>query len=211
MKTRTLFLLATLLAIAQGTAAEGIAYVDRSWDDAAKRVVEKIDTCKNYKTFGGYDEWFGLNDNEWYVVRGHVRQTALNVLGDAHIILCDNAVLEVKHIKLESNKKLHIYGQQRGNGRLEARNTEANGGYTDAAGIGGGANASMGTLYIHGGNVIAHGNRYAAGIGGGKNGHGGLLVVYGGYVEGHAGADAAGIGGGETGNGEWVKIYGGTV
>jgi hypothetical protein len=39
----------------------------------------------------------------------------------------------VKHIKLESGKKLHIYGQQRGNGRLVARNTEANGGYTGAS------------------------------------------------------------------------------
>ena len=211
MKTRNLFLLVTLLAIAQGTWAQGIPYVDRSWDEATQRVVEKIDTCKDYRTFGGYDEWFGLYDNQWYVVRGHVRQTALNVLGDAHIILCDNAVLDVKHIKLESGKKLHIYGQQRGNGRLVARNTEANSGYTDAAGIGGGNGASMGTLCINGGNVIAHGNKYAAGIGGGKNGHGGWLVVYGGYVEGHAGADAAGIGGGETGNGQSVRIYGGTV
>ena len=211
MKTRNLFLLVTLLAIAQGTWAQGIPYVDRSWDEATQRVVEKIDTCKDYRTFGGYDEWFGLYDNQWYVVRGHVRQTALNVLGDAHIILCDNAVLEVKHIKLEPGNTLHIYGQQRGNGRLVARNTEANGGYTDAAGIGGGNGASMGTLCINGGNVIAHGNKYAAGIGGGKNGHGGWLVVYGGYVEGHAGADAAGIGGGETGNGQSVRIYGGTV
>ncbi len=77
MKTRNLFLLATLLAIAQGAVAQGIAYVDRSWDEATQRVVEKIDTCKDYSTFGGYDEWFGLYD-KWYVVRGHVRHAALS-------------------------------------------------------------------------------------------------------------------------------------
>ena len=177
MKTRNLFLLVTLLAIAQGTWAQGIPYVDRSWDEATQRVVEKIDTCKDYRTFGGYDEWFGLYDNQWYVVRGHVRMNAFTVYGDVHLILCDNAVLEMKHIKLEPGNTLHIHGQQRGNGRLVVRNTSANGGYAETAGIGGGANESMGNLHIHGGNVIAHGNKYAAGIGGGKNGHGGLLVV----------------------------------
>ena len=37
MKTRNLFLLATLLAIAQGAVAQGIAYVEGNVDDAAVR------------------------------------------------------------------------------------------------------------------------------------------------------------------------------
>ena len=36
MRKRFLLLIASLLTIAQGTVAQGIAYVDRSWDDAAK-------------------------------------------------------------------------------------------------------------------------------------------------------------------------------
>ena len=62
MNKRFWFLMVTLLAMVQGTWAQGIPYVDRSWDEATQRVVEKIDTCKDYRTFGGYDEWFGLYD-----------------------------------------------------------------------------------------------------------------------------------------------------
>jgi hypothetical protein len=70
MRKRFLLLIASLLTIAQGAVAQGIAYVDRSWDDAAKRVVEKIDTCKNYKTFGGIVYWVGtqfLNGGKSYL------------------------------------------------------------------------------------------------------------------------------------------------
>ena len=40
MRKRFLLLIASLLTIAQGTVAQGIAYVDRSWDDAAKHDIQ---------------------------------------------------------------------------------------------------------------------------------------------------------------------------
>ena len=47
-------------------------------------------------------------------------------------------------------------------------------------------------LYVHGGQIEAHGGKYAAGIGGGQDEHGIDVTVYDGSVWASGGTDAAG-------------------
>ena len=202
-----------------GIQQTGYAYVERGWDAANKKVTETIKTCTSYTPISGNDTsdegWLPLN-NGWYVVTGNSTYKALSVLGtDVHLIIPDGVTLYVNHVKLESGKKLSIYSQSTNAGTLDAINDEI----SNAAGIGGGNEASCGTLIIHGGNVQAKGNGNAAGIGGGyKRGFAleavnGGLTVYGGIITATADEEGAGIGSGsecETFAG-YVTIYGGSV
>ena len=88
----------------------------------------------------------------------------------------------------------------------------------NAAGIGGGESRANGIIEIWNGKVKAYGGNEAAGMGGGKNGSQlNPITIHGGdvYASG-AGSDTggnagAGIGGGDHGNGGEVTINGGTV
>lgn len=105
-------------------------------------------------------------------------------------------------------------------GAIKADNA---GGYSRAAGIGGGfwnpdvgadkADAGKGgTVTITGGVVTAFGGWNAAGIGGGQQSDGGSLTVAGGVVSATGGKSfGAAIGGGEGGDGGAVLITGGVI
>ena len=223
MKQMKLWMLAALLTLC-GVAtaqAQGVSYVERSWDETNKQVVSTTRTCSSYTAINGNDTsdggWVGLYSG-WYVVTGNSEYKAINVLGDdVHLIIPDGMTLNVTHIKLESGYKLSIYGQGGGTGKLVANNAD---GISDAAGIGGGDEACGGVLVVQGGIVEATGNKYGAGIGGGdKRGFAqtpsqGGLFVYGGSVKAQGGQYAAGIGSGDEnvdGTAGYVIIYGGTV
>ncbi len=106
-----------------------------------KRVAETEKTCYSYTLLSGnHSDWQGLYDG-WYVVKdANVTFQTLNVLGNAHLILCDGAQISLTGgMKLEGSRTLTIYGQKggldgEGSGTLDATNTD----YDDAAGIGGG-------------------------------------------------------------------------
>ena len=173
--------------------------------------------------------WFqlgGFTDaDEYYVVRGNVSHTTLNVLGKkVHLILCDGATLTLSGgILMYGDHRLYIHSQSYGGsmGKLVVQS-----GYnSDAAGIGsdydGNSTSYKRTpadLEIHGGDIYAKGGDDAAGIGGGYHQHGGLVTIYGGKIGAHgsdgsglAGNGGAGIGGGNKGNGGKVVIYDGQV
>jgi len=86
-----------------------------------------------------------------------------------------------------------------------------------AAGIGGGNEASGGTITITGGDVTAVGGQFATGIGGGYIGFGGTISISGGTVAATGGDYGAGIGGGYAlragghADGGDITISGGTV
>ena len=129
---------------------------------------------------------------------------------DVHIILGDNCKVNLKHIKLEEGKSLHIHTLKGKSGKMKVENDE----YEGAAGIGGGKDATSGSLYIHGGDITATGNESGAGIGGGSNGSCGDVVIYDGIVVAESGVGGAGIGGGEDRGinlTNSVTIYGGNV
>ena len=200
MMTKKLFLLTIallclplwgLMAWAQNPE---ITYVDRLWDEDQKKVVEPLKTTSDYIQLPASGDWYQLDGGKLYYVQGDCSFNALTVNGiDAQLILADGCVLNLKHIKLEKDNSLHIYGMSGDTGKLVANNDE----YSGAAGIGGGKKKQMGALFIHGGYIIAHGAKYAAGIGGGDNGIAGWYHQYGGTVEATGGDYGAGVGSGD--------------
>ena len=184
-----------------------IQYLECSWDGA--NVKEETKTLETYNELTSKDDTYDLQ-GDWYVVkRNDVKIDKINVVGTGnHLVLCDDSKLNVKQLNVGEGAELSIHCGPKKNGVLVADNR----GYiSDAAGIGGLDNQTMGTLIIHGGKIKASGNSYAAGIGGGDAGHGGTIIIYGGDIEAFGGEDAAGIGGGEDGRGSNITIYGGTI
>lgn len=213
---RIIFLMLTLLlAVGIAKAADPVKYIERSWDDVNKKVVATEKTCDNYTLLtGNPSHWEGLGDG-WYVVKdANVSYQTLNILGNAHLILCDGARISLTGgVKLEGSHTLTVYGQTgdddgEGSGELSAHNTD----YDNTAGIGSAENTTCGNLVVHGGHVYCEGNENAAGIGGGKGAHSGNVTIYGGHVLASGGDNAAGIGGGAgKGIGGTVSIYGGQI
>ena len=214
MKRINFLMLTLLLVVGNVMAADPVKYIQRSWDNLNKKVVEAEMTCNDYIVLSGNhsDDWIGLGDG-WYVVKdANVTYQTLNILGNAHLILCDGATISLTGgVKLEGSRTLTVYGQTgdydgQGSGELSSHNTD----YSNTAGIGSAENTTCGNLVVHGGHVYGEGSDNAAGIGGGKGAHSGNITIYGGHVLAYGGEDAAGIGGGEgKGIGGTVSIYGG--
>ena len=89
-----------------------------------------------------------------------------------------------------------------------------------AAGIGGDAGESNGTVVINGGTINAYGGdnagqfadeRGGAGIGGGNTGGGGSITINGGIIKADGGESSAGIGGGNNGATGTIVINNGTI
>jgi len=211
-----------------------VYYIERSWDGT--KVESSVKTVSNligydavptsesdYKEVNTEHDWFalgGYNDeiDEYYVVRGNISHTTLNVLGkNVHLILCDGIQLILSGgILMYGDHNLYIHCQSYGTemGRLVAQSGYGN----NAAGIGSdydgsdtGYKRAPGKLEIHGGNIYAQGCDNAAGIGGGKHQNGGDVFIYGGRVEAHGGKYGAGIGGGDQAEGDTLTVYDGYV
>ena len=191
MKKKLFFISSLLCLMVQGTWAQ--TYIERSWDDTDKKVVN---TEKTLTTSIAYDaeptsegqyklvtnapasspnEWFGMGGYstsvpEFYVVSGNVKRETIVVQGnDVHLILCDNATLTLTGgLKLEGDNKLYIHCQSYGDnmGRLMVTNK-----YKYAAGIGSARDVekdidkTVGELVIYGGHIEATGGQHGAGIG----------------------------------------------
>lgn len=207
---------ALLCALAQEAWAdsESVTFMVRSWDATNKQVVTTTDTQNATVLEGDHsDDWEGL-ENGYYVVRGTVTYKALNIMGnDVHLILTDGATITVQHVKLETGKWLNIHAQsdvKETMGKLIVKDNT----YEDAAGIGGGDEATSGTLSVHGGFISSTVNTYGAAIGGGNSGSCGDVYIYGGFVYAVSDKGAAAIGGGMNRGinlPNSVNIYGGTV
>ena len=152
----------------------------------------------------------------WYVVTDEVTMShALEVIGNANLILADGAKLTVqgpgseRHAGIEvlEGNALTIWGQDGGTGELNATGGDL------SAGIGGCYESANGLVTINGGQVTATGDWGAAGIGGGSGGAGREIIINGGQVTAAGGSFAAGIGGGYLGKGGAVavSVNGGTV
>ena len=216
MKKQILMMIALLCMVAQG--AWAISFITHEWDDTNKKITTSTEELNegDYTALSGNhaSDWLPLDADGKYVVTENASYKVLNIMGtNVHLYLCNGVTLNVKHIKLESGKSLHIHAQSMDDtnlGKLVVNNDE----YSSAAGIGGGDEADAGDLYIHGGDISVTASNYAAGIGGGENGSGGNVVIYGGSVTSNGGAGAAGIGGGNNRGINYncsVTIYDGTV
>lgn len=186
--------------------------------------------------------WNGEGGEAWYVVNEVAEiSERVEVSGAVNLVLCDGVTLTAeKGIHVTGENSLTIYGQEAGDGKIEATaikdqaaiggnidepggiltinggTIDANGG-VNAAGIGGGfgGKGTAGNITINSGNVYAKGGIQAAGIGGGIYasgvGDGEKIVINGGEVEAIGGSNAAGIGGGMSGVGGDIEINGGSI
>ena len=150
----------------------------------------------------------------WYVVVGSVKRSALSVVGNAHLILCDGSSYAMKSqtaagIAVAEGRTLSIYGQAEGTGSLTANGGASCAGIDVPGGGSYGGSENIGKLVINGGAVTAAGGSNAAGIGGGNGASVGWVTINGGEVTATGGG--AGIGGGTGGDGGMVTINGGTV
>ena len=225
---------------AQSSLQNNIQHTERSWDATNKQVVNTTKTLTrlidygtkpaegDYKEVKAVDGWFALggfnNDiHEYYVVRGNVSHTTLNVLGKTvHLILCDGAKLTLSGgILCYGDKKLFIHCQSYGPSMGELNIAS---GYKDeAAGIGSDwaietkGQRTAGDLDIHGGKLIVKGGARAAGIGGGYYQQAGNITIFGGGIKAYGGdrtftsPGGAGIGGCFRGGGGHLVIYDGKV
>ena len=208
-----------------------ITYIERSWDNNQKKIVETEKTITDYTILTGSDDWARLgadpaDDNDhYYVVTGNVSYKVLNVYGRAHLVLCDGATLtctgSIMVEKDHHDAKLFIYSQSYGTnqGKLKVNNEE----YKGSAGIGSSSAQKCGEITIHGGDLDITGAKWAAGIGGGGFEHTGVVIwdyqlaedgttrIYGGTIKAQGGELGAGIGGGGKARGGKLYIYGGDV
>lgn len=190
----------------------------------------------------GSTAWNGGDGDVWYVVTKNVEiGERVEVSGAVNLVLCDGVTLTAENgIHVTGENSLTIYGQEAGDGKINAKSErvqaaiggnseepggiltinggtiDANGG-VNAAGIGGGfgGKGTAGNITINSGNVYAKGGIQAAGIGGGIYasgvGDGEKIVINGGEVEAIGGSNAAGIGGGMSGVGGDIEINGGSI
>ena len=212
LKKKALIMMALLVGSTMAWAGNTvIKFIERSWDNNQKKVVETERLISDYELLAGTadpDAWALLgsqveNDKSdyYYVVTGDVTYKTMNVFGRAHIILCDGAKLTCTGgilVEEEHNSaKLFIYGQTGDTGRLIVTNS-----YIGAAGIGSSMGEHNGIVEIHGGNIDVKGGKWAAGIGAGSCGKpyaptsAGKVTIFGGVVKAEGGQYSAGIGGG---------------
>ena len=199
-------------ALPEGT----VYYIERSWDEANKKVKTEIKTLPNgmYTVLTGGDD-ISLTPG-YYVVNSNIERDdiILGSDGDYYLIICDGCQVKADIINVTPGKTLYVYGQAANTGRLYIPygNDDE---FEREACIGGRSNESCGTVIIHGGDVYAEGRYGAATIGGGMGGNGGTITIYGGTVYAKGGGSAkacgAGIGSGYMGDGGTVTIYGGKV
>lgn len=216
--------------------AENVMFRTYSWDSTNKQVMSSLNTHDCTPIEEQDWSWMALGEKDkesWYVVKGaDVTRKVLVIFGTVHLVLLSDSKLTCNHVKLEAqnNAVLHVHCQDNPVfGTLNVTNYSPSGKreYKNAAAIGsgGGEGNNSGSLYVHGGSILAEqaqGNEtafsngcYGAAIGGGKEGsidpsH--RVVVYAGYVTAKGSYDGAGIGGGHKGHqGGPVIIYGGYV
>ena len=153
--------------------------------------------------------WNGEGGEAWYVVNEDAEiDERVEVSGAVNLVLCDGVTLTAeKGIHVTGENSLTIYGQEAGDGKIEATAIK------DQAAIGGNIDEPGGILTINGGTIDANGGVNAAGIGG--KGTGGNVTINSGNVYVKGGSQAAGIGGGAhaggTGKDEKIIINGGVV
>ena len=186
--------------------------------------------------------WNGEGGEAWYVVNEDAEiSERVEVSGAVNLVLCDGVTLTAeKGIHVTGENSLTIYGQEAGDGKINAKservqaaiggNSDEPGGIltinggtidvkggVDAAGIGGGfgSNGTGGYITINNGNVYAKGGSQAAGIGGGAHAGGTenaeKIIINGGMIEATGGGYGAGIGGGRNQNGGCIEINDGCI
>ncbi len=158
-----------------------IRYLDEDGDSQIWKGGYASASAGTWRAGNGYTGW-------WVVDQDMTVQQRINVKGDVCLILCDDCTLTAAGgIQVSPGNSLTIYGQEKGNGTLNAASRQAAGTQTATGAAIGGAYQADGW------------------------GDAGLIRIFGGTVTATAGAeDCAGIGGGTAGSAR-IEIARGTV
>ena len=216
----------TAVTTAAAPAFAADEYNEASWDDTNKKVVfEKKKATTTPVAVADANTDVTWSDG-WYTVSGNVTITGKVTLGaDAHLILQDGATLTINgQLNCRTNgKNLYIYGQKKGDGKLNVTNNGANainsntgyridihGGEVTAAATGAGSGLNTGYLAVYGGKLTA-----TSGGGNGINFQN-TFDVYGGEVEATSNATSSlknyyGIRSGGVNANQILTVYGGKV
>ena len=205
----------------EASAASGVQYIERSWDDANKAVVDTEKTCTSYTLLANRSS--DTLYSGWYVVdRDMTVNGRLRVSGTVNLILCDHKTLTLKSgITVLENDTLNIFGQSDidEKGKIYAHPKDDNDDFEmkDSAVIGGTEDdPNAGNIVIHGGTLDLEAPSHegfltyndAACLGGGYKGTVRSVKIFGGNVK------CESPGGGMYGapsNGDGILIYGGKV
>ena len=209
----------SVTAVKKNTAYAANEYNEASWD-GSKVVFTKETAAASVTAVANSDAAVTWSAG-WYTVSGNVTITGNVTLdADTHLILQDGATLTING-KLDCNtngKNLYIYGQMKGDGKLNVTN---NSGDAINSGIGY-------RIDIHGGEITAVSTNSRAIVTGILNVYSGKLTgtsdgdnssiqfcssfdVYGGEVEGTSDATSASHGITDGGYGKTLTVYGGKV
>lgn len=206
----------------EASAASGVQYIERSWDDANKAVVDTEKTCTSYTLLANRSS--DTLYSGWYVVdRDMTVNGRLRVSGTVNLILCDHKTLTLKSgITVLENDTLNIFGQSDidEKGKIYAHPKDDNDDFEmkDSAVIGGTEDdPNAGNIVIHGGTLDLEAPSHegfltyndAACLGGGYKGTVRSVKIFGGNVK----CESPGGGGmyGAPSNGDGILIYGGKV
>ena len=193
-----------------------------------------IDANGNLHVRENCTEFRATMDDGWYVLRNDMEgEFAVSVIGDANLILGDDAHLEALSAGIEIMRRasLTIWCQEKKTGTINAWGNYAEGHWTSDSGTAGIQVPSGASLTINGGIIKARGSYQedeesgktfraaAAGIGGGTGSdcNCGSITINNGtvYAKGMTGAEGhtggAGIGAGLNGSSGSITINGGVV
>ena len=211
-------------AVKKAPAYAANQYNEASWDGT--KVTFTKQTATSVTAVANSDAAVTWGDG-WYTVSGNVTITGnVTLTADAHLILQDGATLTITgQLDCKTNgKNLYIYGQKKGDGKLNVTNNGANainsttgyridihGGEVTAAATGNnGSGLNTGYLAVYGGKLTA--------TSGGGNGINFLNTfnVYGGEVEATSNATSSssalfGIRSGGGSSSQILTVYGGKV
>ena len=175
-------------AVKKNTAYAANEYNEASWDGT--KVIFTKQTAASEPTAVANSDAAVTWDAGWYTVSDNVTITGNVTLGaDTHLILQDGATLTINgQLNCRTNgKNLYIYGQKKGDGKLNVTNNSGNA-----------INSNTGyRIDIHGGEVTAEAT--------GTGLFTGYLAVYGGKLTATSG------GGNGIGFGNTIDVYGGEV
>ena len=165
-------------------------YNKGSWDSTNKKVVFTKQSAASATAVTNSDTDVTWGDG-WYTVSGNVTITGNVTLGaDTHLILQDGATLTINGQLNATSYDLYIYGQKKGDGKLNVTN-----------------NSGMAISFNIAHHIDIHGGEVTASAAGGTNIgiYTGYLAVYGGKLTATSGG-ADGIRFGNT-----IDVYGGEV
>ena len=178
-------------------------YIERAYENG------EVTETKNYVpysvTFLNAQNMPSTLSEGWYVVNGNVSCDHVDATGDIHLVLMDGKTVTFNQ-GLTVDGNLDVYGQDSGNGRLNA--TAKNIGISaDSITIHGGSVSGTGNdigisaddITVYSGSVSGTGNYSDAGI------KSNTLTIYSGSITAYGGFDASGI------KSDTINVYGGSI